>query len=84
MGLETKKREDQLERFWETLSECVSGFEQGVRMMMFGDVNASVGNMAMEGMIEKFGLSGVNWAGERMVEFCAEAESVVGNTWVKK
>jgi hypothetical protein len=47
-------------------------------------MNASDGNVTMEEVIEKFGVSGVNWAGERMVEFWAEDELVVEITWVKK
>jgi hypothetical protein len=40
-------------------------------MVVLGDMNARVGNMEMEGVIGKFGVPGVNWAGEIMVQFCA-------------
>jgi exonuclease III len=64
------EKKHERERFWEALSACVSGLEQSVRMMVLGDINTIVGNMEMEGVIGKFGVPGVNWAGERMVEFC--------------
>lgn len=83
-GPGSEKPEDERERFWEELSECVSGFEQSVRIVVLGDMNARVGNVEMEGVIGKFGVPGVNWAGERMVEFCAESGLIVGNTWFKK
>jgi hypothetical protein len=47
-------------------------------------MNASVGNMKMEGVIVMFGVPGQNWAGERMVEFRAESGLIVENTWFKK
>jgi hypothetical protein len=53
-------------------------------MVVLGNMNARIGNMVIEGLIGKFGVPGVNWASERMVEFCAEAVLIVGNTWFKK
>jgi hypothetical protein len=67
----SEKKEDEKERVCEALIECVSGSEESLRMMVLGDMNARVGNMEMEGVIVKFGVPVVNWAGERMVEFCA-------------
>jgi hypothetical protein len=62
----------------------MSGFKQSVRMVALGDMNARVGNVEMEGVIGMFEGPGVNWAGERMVEFCAESSLIVGNMWFKK
>jgi hypothetical protein len=38
----------------------------------------------IEGVIGKFGVPGVNWTGERMVELCVDSGLIVGNAWFKK
>jgi exonuclease III len=83
-GPGSEKKEDERERFWEALSECVSGLEQSVRMVVLGDMNARVGNMEIEGVSRKSGVHGVNWASERNLEFCAGSGLIVGTTWFKK
>jgi hypothetical protein len=62
----------------------MSGFKQSVRMVALGDMNARVGNVEMEGVIGMFEGPGVNWAGERMVEFCAESSLIVGTCGLRR
>jgi hypothetical protein len=76
--------EGKREEFWETLSECVNGFEQIERIIVLGDMNAQVGDLELEEVIGEFGVPGVNWAGRRMVRFCTEAGLIAGSTWFKK
>jgi hypothetical protein len=83
-GPGNEKNKDDRKWFWEALNECVSQIEQSVRMVLLSDMNARVGNMEMEELIGKFAVPGVNWAGEKMVEFCEESGLIVGNTWFKK
>jgi hypothetical protein len=43
-----------------------------------------VGDVDVEEVIGNIGVSGLNWAGTRMVQFCTEAGPIAGNSWLKK
>jgi hypothetical protein len=45
------------------------------------DMNARVGDLAVQEVIVKFGVPGVNWTGKRLVQFCTDVSLVAGNTW---
>ncbi|XP_071539225.1 craniofacial development protein 2-like [Panulirus ornatus] len=82
-GHEKKDQERQV--FWEQLNECVSGFDARDRVIMMGDLNAKVSNVAVEGIIGIHGVfSVVNGNGEELVDLCAEKGLMIGNTWFKK
>jgi hypothetical protein len=53
-------------------------------MVALGDINVIVGNVEMEGMIGKFGVPGVNWTGECMVEFLAKSGLIVGTLGLRR
>ena len=53
-------------------------------MVVFGDLNARVGNEVIEGIVGRHGVPGRNESGERLLEMCAEQKLVVGNSWFKK
>jgi hypothetical protein len=46
-------------------------------MVVLGDMNVRGVNVEMKGVIGQSGVPGVNWAGERMVDFCAEYGLIV-------
>ncbi|XP_071512709.1 craniofacial development protein 2-like [Panulirus ornatus] len=82
-GHEKKDHERQV--FWEQLNERVSGFDARDRVIVMGDLNAKVSNVAVEGIIGIHGVfSVVNRNGEEFVDLCAEKGLVIGNTWFKK
>ncbi|XP_071512677.1 uncharacterized protein [Panulirus ornatus] len=82
-GHEKKDQERQV--FWEQLNECVSGFDARDRVIVMGDLNAKVSNVAVEGIIGIHGVfSVVNGNGEELVDLCAEKGLMIGNTWFKK
>ncbi|XP_071529497.1 craniofacial development protein 2-like [Panulirus ornatus] len=82
-GHEKKDHERQV--FWEQLNECVSGFDARDRVIVMGDLNAKVSNVAVEGIIGMHGVfSVVNGNGEELVDLCAEKGLMIGNTWFKK
>ena len=83
-GLDSEKSEEEIEKFWNELSECVGSFGRNESMVVLGDLNARVGNEVMEGIVERHGLPRRNESGERLLEMCAEQELAVGNTWFKK
>ena len=53
-------------------------------MVVFGDLNARVGNEVIGGIVGQHGVPGKNESDERLLEMCAEQELVVGNNWFKK
>ena len=53
-------------------------------VVVLGDLNAIVGDGELEGVIEKYGVSGENESGERLLDMCVEQELAIGNSFVKK
>ena len=53
-------------------------------MVVLGDLNARVGNVAIERIVGRHRVPGRNESGERLLEMCAGQELVVGNSWFKK
>ena len=49
-------------------------------IIVLGDMNAKGGDHEREGVTGKYGVSGVNENGERLVEMCAERRIIIGNT----
>ena len=43
------------------------------------DLNAIVGDGEVEGVVGKFGVSGENESGERLLDMCVEQELAIGN-----
>jgi exonuclease III len=41
-GPRSEKTDDERKEFWETLSECVNGFEYSERIVVLGDMNIRV------------------------------------------
>ena len=53
-------------------------------VVVLGDLNASVGDGELEGVVGKYGLSGENESGERLLDVCVEQELAIGNSFFKK
>jgi hypothetical protein len=79
-----ERAEDERERFWQELSECLDGFSANEQVIVMGDLNARVGDREVDGVIGKYGVSGMNESGECLIELYAQHELVVGNTWFRK
>ncbi|XP_071547063.1 craniofacial development protein 2-like [Panulirus ornatus] len=80
-----EKKDHERQAFWEQLNECVSGFDAQDWVIVMGDFDAKVSNVAVEGIIGIHGVfSVVNGNGEELVDLCAEKGLVIGNTWFKK
>ncbi|MEL7523216.1 MAG: endonuclease/exonuclease/phosphatase family protein, partial [Cyanobacteria bacterium J06553_1] len=79
-----EKSENERERFWDNLNECLAGFDEEERIIVLGDMNAKVGDREKDGVVGKFGVPGINENGECLVEMCAERDMIVGNTWFQK
>ena len=48
------------------------------------DLNARVGDGELEGVVGKYGVSGENESGERLLDMCVEQELAIGNSFFKK
>ena len=78
------EKSEEIEEFWNELSECIWNFGRNESVIVLGDLNARVGNEVIEGIVGRHGVPGRNECGERLPEMCAEQELVVGNSWFKK
>ena len=80
----SEKSEEEIEEFWNELSECVRSFGRNESVVVRGDLNTRVGNEVIEEIVGRHGVPGRNESGERLLEKCKEQELVVGNSWFKK
>ena len=55
-----------------------------MNVVLMSDLNASVGDEQMDGVVGKYGVRGRNVSGKKMLEMCMEKELVVANTVFKK
>ncbi len=53
-------------------------FAKGRGIVVFEDMYGRVGNSELAGMVEKWGVEGVNKNGEHLVDVCAERGAVLG------
>ena len=53
-------------------------------VVVLGDLNARVGDGELEGVVGKYGVSGENESGERLLDMCVEQELAIGNSFFKK
>ena len=60
----SEKREEEIEDFWNELSECFGSFGRNVSVVVLGDLNVRVGNVVIESIVERHGLTGTNESGE--------------------
>ena len=53
-------------------------------VVVLGDLNARVGDGELEGVVGKYGVSGENESGERLLDMCVEQELAIGNSFFMK
>ena len=73
-GPGSEKSEMEIEEFWNELRECVGSFGRNESVVVLGDLNATVGNEVIEGIVGRHGVPGRNESAERLLEMCAEQE----------
>ena len=55
----SEKSEEEIEEFWNELSECVGSFGRNESVGVLGDFNARMGNEVIEGIVGRHGVPGV-------------------------
>ena len=50
-------------------------------VVVLGGLNARVGDGELEGVVVKYGVSGENESGERLLDMCVEQELAIGNSF---
>ena len=80
----SENSEEDIEEFWNELSECVGSFCRNESVVVVGDLNARVRNKVIEGIVGQHGVQERNESGERLLELCARQKLVVGNSWFIK
>ena len=61
--------EPEVEQIYEDLQDLLELTPQKDVLFIIGDWNAKVGNHVIPGITDKFGLGGLNEAGQRLIEF---------------
>ena len=79
-----EKSEEERDEFWNELTRCVDGLSTRNYVVVLGDLNARVGDGELECVVGKYGVSGENESGKRLLDMCVEQELAIGNSFFKK
>ena len=79
-----ERSEEERDEFWNELTRCVDGLSTRNYVVVLGYLNARVGDGELEGVVGKYGISGENESGERLLDMCVEQELAIGNCFFKK
>ena len=75
--------DEERNRFLNDMDRILDRVGNGFRLCVLGDLNGLIGDKTRAGITGAFGVPGENDNGRRVVEFCAERELCVGNTYFK-
>ena len=79
-----ERSEEKRDEFWNELTRCEDGLSTRNYVVVLDDLNARVGDGELEGVVGKYGVSGENESGERLLDICVEQELAIGNSFFKK
>jgi len=85
-GPTTASADEEMERFYQDLSQAVKQVPKRNILLVTGDFNAKVGRREPSTMSSAAGLHGLgetNEAGEQLKDFCLEHETALANTMFK-
>lgn len=69
---QTKICRAKMKKSWEQLDDWIKNFEVGQKMVRLWDMNANVEDEKVVGIVEGWGVPGVNIIDKFLVDFCAE------------
>ncbi len=81
VNVKSGKGREKMREFWDEVNECLEMFEEGRRIVMFGDMNGRVGTSKLAGVVGKWGVDEVNENGAHLVDVCAERGLFLSNTF---
>ncbi|XP_044766150.1 craniofacial development protein 2-like [Coccinella septempunctata] len=80
---ENCKPEAERTSFYETLQETIDTIPRNETVILMGDFNARVGNTMIPGVKQRFNEDVTNENGELLIDFCAQNELRINNTFFK-
>ena len=86
-GPVTAAIDEEMESFYQDLSQAVKQVPKGDMLLVMGDFNAKVGRRepsAMSSVVGLYGLGETNEACEQLEDFCLEHELALANTMFKQ
>jgi len=86
-GPTTAATDEEIERFYQDLSQAVKQVPKGDMLLVMGDFNARIDRKepsAMSSTVGLYGLGETNEAGEQLEGFCLEHQLAVANTMFKQ
>ncbi len=81
VNVKSGKGREEIREFWDEVNDCLEMFEEGRRIVVFGDMNGRVRNTELAGVLGKWGVEGVNENGLHLVDICAERGLFLANTF---
>lgn len=78
------KSDAEVEDFYSTLEEAMKLTKKGEINMVIGDFNAKIGSGSENDIVGQYGLGIRNTRGDRLVQFCAESDLLIANTFFKQ
>ena len=79
-----ERSEEERDEFGNELTRCVDGLSTRNYVVVLGDLNARVGDGELEGVVGKYGVSGENESGERLLDMCVEQELAIENSFFSR
>ena len=76
--------EETLEAFYEDIDKALSTIKNYEFLIVMGDFNAKIGRGRTDNIAGPHGLGDRNERGDRLIEFCAQHELVIANTWFQQ
>jgi len=86
-GPTTAATDEEMERFYQDLSQAVKQVPKGDMLLVMGDFNAKVGRRepsAVSSAVGLYGLGETIEASEQLEDFCLEHELALANTMFKQ
>ena len=83
-GPGSERSVEECNTFVNELTNCVDVLSRRNYVVVLGDSNARVGGGEMKGVLRRYGVSGINEMGEKLLDMCIKNELMVGNSFFRK
>ncbi|XP_055378928.1 craniofacial development protein 2-like [Condylostylus longicornis] len=78
---DTNKSNEEIKGFYDDLQAEIEKVPKEHKIVILGDMNARVGNTEINGVKNRFNESHINENGQKLVDFCAQNELRINNTY---